>query len=258
MHIGNSDKPVKFYSLDTIISVGYRVNSVRATKFRIWATKTLKDYLVNGFIINEKHLLEVQNKFQELKSAIYFIENKSKKKQLHGHESEILSLLANYSNTLTILGEYDEGKITDIKGKITKFILTYERCLEIISELKKELILKRETGDLFGNERGREFETVVKNLYQTFEGKELYPSIEDKASNLLYLIIKDHPFSDGNKRTAVFLFVYFLDKTGSLYWITGEKKINDNALTALALLVAESDPEEKDIMIKIIKNLIAD
>jgi len=130
--------------------------------------------------------------------------------------------------------------------------------LRIIAELKKELIAKREAGDLFGQERGGSFEGIIKGLYQIFGGKELYPTIEEKASHILYLIIKDHPFSDGNKRSGAFLFVYFLDKSDYLYRQNGGKKISDNALTALALLVAESDPKEKDVMIKIIKNLITE
>ena len=156
------------------------------------------------------------------------------------------------------IGAYDKGKVKDVPGKTTRFVLVYEKCLQIITELKRELVQKNEASDLFGNERGRNFEAIISCLYQTFDGQELYQTLEDKATNLLYLTIKDHPFSDGNKRTAVFLFIYFLDKTKALYKETGEKKINDNALTALALLIAESDPKEKDVMISIVKNLISD
>lgn len=251
-------RKMNLYNLDMIISVGYRVNSKQATQFRIWATKTLKNYLIKGYAINEKRLIEAREKFKELQSAIAFLKEKSKKELLIGQEGELLSLLASYAKTLTILDEYDKGKIKEIKGKKSKFVLSYENCLRIISELKKELTEKKEAGDLFGQERDGSFEGIIKGLYQTFGGKELYPNIEDKASHILYLIIKDHPFSDGNKRSGAFLFVYFLDKCDYLYRQNGEKKISDNALTALALLVAESDPKEKEVVIKIIKNLIAE
>lgn len=251
-------RKMNLYNLDMIISVGYRVNSQRATQFRIWATNMLKNYLVKGYAINEKRLLEAREKFGELQTAIVFLQEKSKKELLTGQEGEILNLLSGYAKTLTLLQEYDTGNLKDAKGARTKFILTYENCLRIIAELKKELIVKKEAGELFGQERDGSFEGIIKGLYQIFSGKELYPTIEDKASHILYLIIKDHPFSDGNKRSGAFLLVYFLDKSDYLYRAAGERKINDNALTALALLVAESDPKEKDVMIKIIKNLITE
>ena len=249
---------VKFYNLDAIISVGYRVNSQRATQFRIWATKTLKQYLVKGYAINKKRLLEAKSKFHELQEAVLFLQKQSKKELLQGQETEILNLLADYSKTLSLLEQYDKGKLSDGKGRKTKFVLRYEDCVKIIAELKKELTAKKEAGALFGQEQIGSFEGIIKGLYQTFGKKELYPTIEDKATHLLYLIIKDHPFYDGNKRSAAFLFVYFLDKSDYLFKKSGERKINDNALTALALLIAESDPKEKETMIKIIKNLIAE
>jgi prophage maintenance system killer protein len=249
-------RKVEYYNLDLILSIGYRVNSTNATKFRQWATKTLRKYIINGYAINEKRLLEAKNRFYELQEAVLFLQKQSKKELLKGQETEILNILADYSKTLSLLEQYDKGKLKEEKGKKTKFVLRYDECVLIITELKKELITKKEAGDLFGQERGGSFEGIIKGLYQTFGKKELYPTIEDKASHLLYLIIKDHPFSDGNKRSAAFLFVYFLDKTNYLFKKSGERKINDNALTALALLIAESDPKEKETMIKIIKNLI--
>ncbi len=248
---------VKFYNLDAIISIGYRVNSQRATQFRIWASKILKQYLIKGYVINEKRLLETKNKFYELQETVLFLQKQSKKELLKGQETEILNLLADYSKTLSLLGQYDKGKLADKKGVKTKFILKYKNSLDIIAELKRELIIKKEASDLFAQERGGSFEGIIRGLYQTFGKKELYSTIEEKASHLLYLIIKDHPFSDGNKRTAAFLFVYFLDKTNFLFKKSGERKINDNALVALTLLIAESDPKDKDIIIKIVKNLIA-
>ena len=175
---------------------------------------------------------------------------------LAGQEREIINLLADYSHTLTLLEQYDKNKLSSAKGSLGKFVLTYKDCAKIISELKKELVSKKEAGNIFGHETGHGFESVVKNLYQTFGGKELYQTIENKAAHLLYLTIKDHPFTDGNKRVGSFLFVYFLDRNNYLYRGTGEKKINDNALTALALLVAESDPQEKEQMIALITQLL--
>ena len=251
-------RKMNLYNLDVILSVGYRVNSKLATEFRVWATKTLKNYLVEGYALNEKRLSELHGKFEELQSTISFLESKSKKELLKGQEGEILNLLSSYSKTLTLLEGYDKGELKVRRGKKGKFVLTYDICLSVLLGLKKHLVSKKEAGSLFGQERDGSFGGIIKGLYQTFGGKELYPDIEDKASHLLYLVIKDHPFSDGNKRTASFLFVYFLDRVDSLYRSNGEKKINDNALTALALLVAESDPKEKEIMIKLIKNLILD
>ena len=251
-------RDVEFYNLDMIISVGYRVNSQKATQFRIWATKILKQYLVKGCAVNEKRLLEARNKFNELQTTISFLQKQTDKKQLKGSEKEILNLLADYSKTLSILEGYDKEKLRKPKGKKDSFVLEYQNCLDIIFELKKNLLAKKEAGDIFGMERSNAFESVVKNLYQTFGGKELYKNLDEKSAHLLYLTIKDHPFSDGNKRIGSFLFVYFLDKNNYLYKKSGEKKINDNALTALALLIAESNPKEKSVLIKIIINLLND
>lgn len=252
------ERETDFYNLDMIISVGYRVKSSVATAFRQWATSRLREYIVKGYVVNEKRILEAREKFRELQNAVNFLEEKSKKELLVGQEKEIINLLSNYAKTLTILDDYDKGKIKEVKGKKSKFVLNYENCVRIIAELKEELALKKEAGDLFGHERSENFKGIIKGLYQTFSGKELYPNIEDKASHILYLIIKDHPFSDGNKRSAAFLFVYFLDKSAYLYHKNGAKKISDNTLTALALLVAESNPKEKDTMIKIIKNILVE
>lgn len=251
-------RKIEYYNLDLILSIGYRVNSTNATKFRQWATKTLRQHIIAGYTINKKRLLRAKNKFHELQEVVLFLQKQSKKELLKGQETEILNLLADYSKTLSLLEKYDKAKLAEQKGVKTKFILTYHDCAQIITQLKKELIVKKEAGDLFGQERGGSFEGVIRGLYQTFGKKELYPTIEDKASHLLYLIIKDHPFSDGNKRSAAFLFVYFLNEADYLFKKSGERKINDNALTALVLLIAESDPKDKEVMIKIIKNLISE
>ena len=257
LHIANSDKPVAFYNLDVILAVGYRTNSARAIHFRKWATNVLKNYLLEGYIINEKRLLQAKNQLQELQGAISFLQEKSKRELLVGQEQEILNLLASYSKTLTLLEQYDKGKISLIKKTKGRFILKYEEAINVISKIKKDLVAKKEASDLFGQENSDKFKGILGSIYQTFNRKELYSSLEEKAAHLLYFIIKDHPFVDGNKRIASFLFVFYLDKNNFLYHKTGEKKINDNTLTALTLLIAISDPSEKDKLIKIITNLLS-
>ena len=257
LHIANSDKPVAFYNLDVILAVGYRTNSARAIHFRKWATNVLKNYLFKGYIINEKRLLQAKNQFKELQGTISFLQEKSKHELLAGQEQEIFNLLANYSKTLTLLEQYDKEKLSLIKNTKGKFILKYEEAINVISKIKKDLIARKEASDFFGRENSDKFKGILSNIYQTFDRKELYPSLEEKSANLLYFIIKDHPFVDGNKRIASFLFVYYLDKNDFLYRSTGEKKINNNTLTALAILIAISDPSEKDKLIKIITNLLA-
>ena len=249
-------RKMNLYNLDMIISVGYRVNSKQATQFRIWATNTLKSYLLKGYAINEKQLSSAKEKLQELQSAISFLQEKSKYELLSDQEQEILNLLANYSKTLTLLEQYDKDNLSVSKKGKGRFVLGYGEAQKVISALKKDLIAKKEAGDLFGQEYEGKFQGIIGNLYQTFGGKELYSSLEEKAAHLLYFIIKDHPLADGNKRTGSFLFVYFLDKNNFLHKGSGEKKINDNALVALALLIAISDPKDKEVMIKIITNLL--
>ncbi len=251
MHIANSDKPVTFYSLDIVLAVGYRTSSQKAIEFRKWATQVLKKYLTDGYAINETKITKTKTILNNLKQTIEFLTTKQ-----IGEEKEIISLLQNYTKTLSLLENYDKASIEDFDGKTTNYELTYDETKKVITQLKSNLIAKKEATELFGNEKDDQLSGIIGNLYQTFGGIELYPSIEDKASNLLYFIIKDHPFNDGNKRTASFMFVYFLDKCDYLYKHNGEKKINDNALTALTLLVASSNPKEKDILIKLIKHLI--
>lgn len=226
---------VEFYNLDVILSVGYRTNSKRAINFRKWATKTLRDHIVKGYTINEKRLLEAEDKFKELQTTIGFLREKAKHELLVGQEQEILNLLASYSKTLTLLEQYDKEKITLAKNGRGKFVLAYSDAIGIIQKVKKELIIKKEACDLFGSEYEDKLKAILGNIRQTFGGKELYRSLEEKAAHLLYFIIKDHPFADGNKRIGSFLFVYFLDRNKYLHRENGEKKINDNALTALAL-----------------------
>lgn len=258
MHIANSDKPVVFYSLDIVLAVGYRTNSASAIAFRKWATSVLKKYLIDGYAINEKRLEEAKKNFSDLQSVIQLLGTKISSENLKGQEQEIFSLLADYSKTLSVLEQYDKNSLAEPKGGRSSFTLSHEDAMGVLFRVRTELAVKGEATELFANERDGSFGGIVKGLYQTFGGKELYKSIEDKAAHLLYFTIKDHPFSDGNKRSGAFLFVYFLDRNKYLHKKSGEKKINDNALAALALLVAESDPKEKDTMIKLIVNLIAE
>ncbi len=246
-------RKMDIYNLDVIISVGYRVNSKRATQFRIWATNILKKYLVEGYVINKKRLLETNNKLKDVQQAIKFLSKKHKTELLEGQESEILDLISDYSKTLTLLEQYDNDKITKIKGKKSRYIINYEKSISIIKQIKKG-----RQKDLFGKEYRGKFEGIIKGIYQTYAGKDLYSTLEQKAANLLYLIIKDHPFADGNKRIGAFLFIYFLDKNNYLYKKDGEKKINDNALVTLALLIALSQPKEKDLLVGIVTSLITE
>lgn len=246
-----------FYNLDVIISVGYRVKSPRGTQFRIWATSTLKEHLIKGYTINQKRLLQTRNNLKDLQEIIVLLREKSKYELFAGQEQEILNLLSLYSKTLTLLEQYDKDKINLTKKAKGKCVFQYDEAKKLIDKIKKDLTAKNEASDLFGQENEKKLEAILKNIYQTFDGKELYPSLEEKASHLLYFIIKDHPFVDGNKRIGSFLFIYYLNKNDYLYKANGEKKINDNALTALTLLIAVSNPAEKDKFIKLITNLLA-
>ncbi|RLA84604.1 MAG: hypothetical protein DRG78_00870 [Epsilonproteobacteria bacterium] len=242
---------VEYFNLDMIISIGYRVDSKEATQFRKWSTSVLNKYLLNGYAINEKKITQTKDILNNLKQTINLLTTKN-----IGQEKEILNLLNSYTKTLSLLESYDKDNINDFDGNNSDYILTYQESIDVIAQVKNTLMNKGEATELFANEKAGEFKGIIGNLYQTFGGVDLYPGIEDKASNLLYLIIKDHPFNDGNKRSASFLFIYFLDKCNYLYKENGEKKINENALTTLTLLVASSNPKEKDILIKLIKHLL--
>lgn len=257
LHIANSDKPIAFYSLDVVLAVGYRTNSSKAISFRKWSTQVLKSYLSKGYAINEKRLTNIQTKWNDFNHTIQILQSKIKTPVLYDHSDEVLSLLNIYARALTHLFQYDQNTLQEPSGKKTKFKIKYENCVPLIENLKKHLIKSGEAKDLFGRERAGGFSSILENIYQTFGGDELYPSFEGKVAHLFYFIIKDHPFSDGNKRIGSFMLIYFLKQTDSLYDKNGNAKINPQALTALALLVAESDPAEKNIMIKLIMNLVA-
>jgi len=249
----------EFYNLDMIISIGYRVNSQRATQFRIWATKVLKDHLLKGFTVNEKRLKEQKiSKLQELEKAIALLQGAIQNRELNKIEAEgLLKVITDYANSWILLQKYDEGKLA-VPKKTSKFLweLNYDEAKKAVDELKNNLIKNKQAAEIFGQERGHGLDAIIGNLNQSFGGKKLYPGIEEKAAHLLYFVIKDHPFVDGNKRSASFLFILFLSKNNFLLNKKGEHKVNDNALVALALLVAESAPKEKEVMVALIANLL--
>ena len=256
MHIANSDKSVKFYSLDIVLAVGYRTNSAKAIKFRQWATKILKDYLIKGYTLNKEKLQ--QEKLKELDQTIQLIKQSLQNNQLSISEAKgFVEIVSDYAKSWALLQGYDEQSLEDvIQTKETQFVLGLEEAKEAIAELKKSLIKKGEATELFGQEKAGEFKGNLLNIYQSFGGVELLSSIEAKAVNLLYYVIKGHPFNDGNKRIGAYLFILFLHKNGILYKSNGEPKINDNALASVALLVAQSDPSQKDIIIKLVMNML--
>jgi prophage maintenance system killer protein len=245
---------VDYFNLDVIISVGYRIKSQRGTQFRIWANKVLKDYLIKGFSINEKKLSQQKEQLKQLQESVKIIGNILNYKELSNEESVgLLKIIADYAYALDILDQYDYQTL-EINNTSEKEIyqLTYD---EAISQIK---MAKNFYGnsDLFGREKDESFRSSIASIYQTVSGIDVYPSIEEKAANLLYFITKNHSFTDGNKRIAAFMFLYFLDKNGVLFDNEGNKRIADNTLVALTLMVAVSKPEEKDTMIKVIVNLI--
>ncbi len=256
MHIANSDRPIQFYNLDVIISVGYRVNSTRATQFRIWAANILKNYLIKGYALNERKLLEQGVKLKELQETISFINSKAAHPELKGQERELLNIVNEYSDSLTLLYQYD-NELLEIRGvKQPTFELTYDGAKEFIHQVREKLAERGEGSSLFGQEISHKFESIMGALYQTFDKKDLYPTVEEKAANLLYLVIKDHPFGDGNKRNGSLLFIYYLEKNNCLRKTNGEVRIPDTTIVALALLIATSHPREKDVMIRVITNLL--
>ena len=245
-------RAIEFYNLDVIISVGYRVKSKSGTQFRQWATQRLKDYLVKGAAINQKRL-------EQLRQTIQLISKGGGVDTLQLQEAKgLLDIIQNYSQSFDLLNQYDSNSIKPKKlnGNIT-YEIQYKEAKAAIEELKKQLIIRKEASTLFGNEKDESFKSSLQSVVQTFGGQYLYPSIEEQAAHVLYFIIKNHSFSDGNKRIGAFLFIWFLEKNKHRFKTSGEIKINDNALVALALLVAQSNPAEKDLMITLISTLIA-
>ena len=250
----NVRRRIKHYNLDAIISVGYRVNSIRGTQFRIWANKILKEYLIQGYSINERALKRQNEQLSELQKTIKILSSAIQSKELTSDESKgLLSIISDYSYALDILDQYDYQTLTITKtsGKDI-YRITYAEAIDQINLVRKAY----GNSELFGREKDKSFKSSISTIYQTFDGKDLYPSIEEKAAHLLYFITKNHSFSDGNKRIAAFMFLYFLSKNGILYDSYGNKRIADNTLVALTLMIAVSKQEEMDVMIKVIVNLI--
>ena len=245
MRIANSDKPVNFYNLDVIISVGYRVKSKNGIIFRRWANKVLKDYILKGYVVNQKRL-EYLEKTVKLIDIANRMDN-----ELEGNEAkEILKVIGNYSKALDLLDDYDHKTITKVKGNISNKKITYEDCIEIINKLRFNNDSK-----LFALERDNGLKAIIGDIYQTFDKKDVYKSIEEKASNFLYMIIKNHVFIDGNKRIAATLFIYFL-KFYNILYKNNKQVIDNNTLVALTLLIAQSNPKEKDIIIDLVMNFL--
>lgn len=252
LHVPFSDKPVPFYSLDVIISVGYRVHSPQGTQFRIWANRVLKQYLLKGYAINQK--IQLQH-YQELKDVVALMSRtlELQEKPTQDEYAGLFNVISDYVYALDTLDSYDYQELTiDKTTKKEPFHATYENAMEAIKALKE----KFGGSALFANEKDESFKSSIGQIYQTFGGEELYPSVEEKAAMLLYLVTKNHSFSDGNKRIAAMLFLWFLSNNGVLYAADGHKRIGDNTLVALTLMIAESRTEEKDIMVKVVVNLI--
>ncbi|MCD6212611.1 MAG: virulence protein RhuM/Fic/DOC family protein [Sulfurovum sp.] len=249
-------KKTKLYNLDAIISIGYRVNSKRATQFRQWATSVLKEYIIKGYALNKDKLQ--QQKLDELDQTIRLIKQGLENQELNTTEAKgFVEIISNYAKSWALLQGYDDQSLQDVvEHRESKFILDYAEAKEAIVELKRVLMKKGEATQLFGQEKAGEFKGNLLNIYQSFGGEDLLPSTEQKAANLLYYVIKGHAFNDGNKRIGAYLFVLFLHKNGILHKENGEAKINDNALASLALLVATSAPEQKEIIIKLVMNML--
>ena len=252
LHVIGVKKPVPFYSLDVIISVGYRVKSQRGTQFRIWANRVLKDYLVKGYAVNEKLRKE---QISELRQLVGMLGRTIQNQPLLSNEetNALFDVVVDYTYALNTLDSYDYQRLTinDTTDK-APFHATYDNAMQAILSLKERF----GESTLFGNEKDDSFKSSIGQIYQTFDGVELYPSTEEKAAMLLYLVTKNHSFSDGNKRIAATLFLWFLNNNHILYREDGSKRIADNTLVALTLMIAESRPEEKDVMVKVVVNLI--
>lgn len=251
LHVNGIKKPVPFYNLDVIISVGYRVKSKRGTAFRIWARKVLKEYMVKGYAVNERIRKE---QIGELRQLVGMLGRTLQNQSLSTEENRALfEVVTDYTYALDTLDNYDYERLTIEKTtKEEPFHATYENAMKEIQRLRE----KFGGSVLFGNEKDDSFKSSIGQIYQTFGGEELYPSVEEKAAMLLYLVTKNHSFSDGNKRIAATLFLWFLNNNHILYRKDGSKRLADNTLVALTLMIAESKTEEKDVMVKVVVNLI--
>lgn len=255
MHIANSDKPVDLYNLDVIVSVGYRVKSQEGTRFRQWATKLLREHLTQGYTLNRQRL---EDNARELEAALQLVRKAAQSPELLADTGRgLVDIVTRYAQTFLLLQRYDEGLLTEPRAAAGGVLPTVTEARASLAALKADLIGRGEATDLYARERGDAFEALLGNLDQTVFGEPAYPSVEAKAAHLLYFVIKNHPFADGNKRSAAFLFVDFLNRNGRLLDAAGDPVINDIGLAALALLVAESDPAQKETMIRLIMNMLA-
>lgn len=243
MHIANSDRPVQFYSLEVIISVGYRVKSSRGVEFRQWANKILKQYIIQGYVVNEKRLAALQRTVD--------IQTKMLASTLEVEEADVLKAVNLYTNALILLDQYDHQSLEKPEGSKPIYRITYEDCCNMVNVMEDSF-----HSDVFGVEKEKgKVEGILAAVYQSVFGEDLYPSLEEKAANLLYFMVKDHPYVDGCKRIAASLFLEFLARNGALYY-EGQKRISDGALVAITLMIAESNPKEKDIMVNLVMNLL--
>ena len=237
---GNASRPPMYYNLDVIISVGYRVKSQRGVEFRRWANSVLKQYILQGYAVNELRM-------KQLGSAVKLL--KRVKNDLDAEQ--VLSVIERYSSALDLLDDYDHQTLKRPVGQDASYVLTYDECRDVIDRMR----FGNESA-LFGKEKDDSFKGSIGNIYQSFGGRDLYPTVEEKAANLLYYVTKNHSFIDGNKRIAATIFLYFLDRNGILYDENGEKTIDDHTLVALTIMIAESHPDEKEMMISVILNCI--
>lgn len=248
---------VNQYNLDVVISVGYRVKSQQGTRFRIWANKVLKDYLVRGYAVNAQRLKEQSYRLAELQQTLDLFQNVLPEGLNLAEAKGLLQVITDYAQTFVLLNQYDSDRLpaANFNRNLT-YEISYEEAVSAIAELKQVLMARKEASPLFGNRKDDSFAGILGNIVQSFGGEYVYPSIEEQAAHLLYFVIKSHPFTDGNKRIGAFLFIWFLQRNRYHLKPDGAVKINDNALTAIALLVAQSDPAQKEIMVRLIMNLI--
>ena len=241
MHIANADRPVKYFSLDVIISVGYRVKSQRGVEFRRWANSVLKEYLLRGVVVNRRRLGQLGMMLKLMRRA---------ETELDAHQ--VLSVVQRYHQALDLLDDYDHQVLRHPQGHPAIYRLTYEECRRLIDSMRFA-----KDSELFGNEKDESFRGSIGNIYQSFGGQDVYPTLEEKAAHLLYFVVKNHSFSDGNKRIAAAVFLHFLDRNHALYTEDGEKRLDDRTLVALIIMIAESRPEEKELMINVILNCLS-
>lgn len=248
-------RTIRFYNLDAIISVGYRVNSKKGTQFRMWATKRLREYLVQGYTINEQRF---DKNAAELKQALALIKKTAQSPELNTDEGRgLVEIISRYTQTFLWLQRYDEGLLDDPAGQVGGILPSTVEAMAALNHLKSQLMQRGEATELFAKPRGDGLDSVLANLEQTVFGEPAYPTIESKAAHLLYFMVKNHVFTDGNKRSGAFLFVDFLHRNHRLLNNEGDMVINNTGLAALTLLVAESDPNQKETLIKLIMNMLS-